>query len=425
MNIFRSKLIYLMAVCFGMLIWSLNLPLLLDIVGLLLLIFIVKRGSAGMLFSTGSLFFSLVMLELIVRLIWGESQQFYREHERYALRDRYQANISVDIDMPHGDLAALDLSLPLSVREPRRVHFHTDAWGYRNTADYAGQHWILNGDSFVVANGSDEADTLTSLLKQQYGVDTYQIAFPSDPADYMNRATQFLNRGSQGVKFIFFFYEGNDFSNLDQLGHASLGSQLIKTVSSISEEYDRQRIEFLKRFLPSLRYPKIIYGMSRRALGEMLKREDTAVSLYTVGERQLGFLKPHNELAMASQLALLPFEADEALLSRTSCIFFIPTKLRVYKRYLPDYISSRIQSPAPGIRALKEAFKDTKAEIIDLTPKLQDEAEKYLRLDKYLYWRDDTHWNGTGIRAVLSDVYECIGKDHLKKTNRGDLSLKN
>ena len=38
------------------------------------------------------------------------------------------------------------------------------------------------------------------------------------------------------------------------------------------------------------------------------------------------------------------------------------------------------------------------------------EAKKYLKKDKYLYWRDDTHWNQHGIFVAMSYINKIIKK---------------
>ena len=37
-------------------------------------------------------------------------------------------------------------------------------------------------------------------------------------------------------------------------------------------------------------------------------------------------------------------------------------------------------------------------------------AKKYLMEDKYLYWRDDTHWNHNGIFVAMSYINKIIKK---------------
>jgi hypothetical protein len=41
---------------------------------------------------------------------------------------------------------------------------------------------------------------------------------------------------------------------------------------------------------------------------------------------------------------------------------------------------------------------------MNLTPKFSKQAASLLPQDEYLYWMDDTHWNGEGIREAAQAI---------------------
>ena len=92
---------------------------------------------------------------------------YYRFHERFATWDprhghrAYLPGVSWQALEPHGDLQVLTRE---EIAEPRRVLFHSDSEGFRNDADYAGEPWVLIGDSFVVGVGCSQPDILSARL---------------------------------------------------------------------------------------------------------------------------------------------------------------------------------------------------------------------------------------------------------------------
>ena len=78
------------------------------------------------------------------------------------------------------------------------------------------------------------------------------------------------------------------------------------------------------------------------------------------------------------------------LLDKVKAIVFIPTKYRVYHNLV-------VNNP---LKILIQNYRNYSIPVIDLTKVLTESAKKELSNDKYLFWRDDTHWNGDGIKIV-------------------------
>ena len=93
--------------------------------------------------------------------------------------------------------------------------------------------------------------------------------------------------------------------------------------------------------------------------------------------------------------------------ARTTCVFFVPTKLRVYAFALGAAVQERLPWPAPGLQALEDAFAPHGIPVLDLSEPLVAAAERGLPRGEYVYWRDDTHWNGRGMRAVAPAIAAC------------------
>jgi hypothetical protein len=305
--------------------------------------------------------------------------------------DRYQANIAETISLPFGDLVFADPAAPASVIEPRRIKFLTDSLGYRNRSDYTGQKVVLVGDSMVVGTGTDQEQILPELLTNEFALPTYALGFPSSPREYEARARTFLPRLAPSALYALMIFEGNDFES----------DQPVR----ISNLFDRARGRFLRDYLPFLTYPRVLFGMSRRAQALLGLPPDTWVEVHQIGHKAVAFSRFYMESALNGAPK---YEApgNEQVLRRTGCVFFIPDKYRVYNEYIHD--GRVLPQPAPGLLALKAFYEPRGVPVVDLTPALRAAARAVLVQDQYVFWRDDTHWNFNGMHAVAPVVRDCL-----------------
>ena len=86
--------------------------------------------------------------------------------------------------------------------------------------------------------------------------------------------------------------------------------------------------------------------------------------------------------------------------------FFIPIKLRIYS----DHINSVNIDKNNPFKYLKDSYSKINKPVYDLTEIMKLAASKYLSEEKYLYWRDDTHWNYYGIFESMKYVNSIIKK---------------
>ena len=83
-------------------------------------------------------------------------------------------------------------------------------------------------------------------------------------------------------------------------------------------------------------------------------------------------------------------------------VVFIPTKYRVYHdldKNLP-------------LEILQKGYEKFSTEVIDLTPVLKSAAIEKSKQGKFVFWRDDTHWNGMGIEAVANHLAKKLKVAH-------------
>ena len=152
-----------------------------------------------------------------------------------------------------------------------------------------------------------------------------------------------------------------------------------------------------------------MYYMFNNLLYRIYKPLHHNVEYSKINNTLMGLLSVHTpgELDSKNELVL----EDRELWSNVNCIFYIPTKQRVYKNYLNKEIQEKIIKSKDPFELLESKFNKTDIKLVNLTPVLTKKAEKKLKEDKLLYFKDDTHWNKEGILAVLPEVNKCINRN--------------
>ena len=300
------------------------------------------------------------------------------------------------------DGPSLDPHVPLAISEPRTVHFQTDGRGYRNRRDYRPGDIVLLGDSLVVGKGTDQIDTLRDVLERVFGISTYSLAHASSPHQSLKRLVAFSHDVGTRPPVALFIFEGNDFDTPYRMPQES-------------NAWDQRRLRFVADHLPWLRYPPLIFGLSRRAERVLSTSENEIVVTYQIVGKPAGFYRQHIDAARDQRPVLLlrkeEFPKDEwEHLAQASCVFFIPTKYQVYAPFIEAGGRSQLVDPAPALVAVKELLQEFGGRFVDLTGPLRAAAERHLKRKELVFWRDDTHWNKHGIRAAAEEVAKCLSQ---------------
>src|SRR2546427_1383310 len=392
--------------------WTLSWPLYVD-----LLVAPVILGVASLaalpnltLLAASSLVL-LATLEAFVRLGPARMQPYYRDHEKFARPGQvYAANVDEELVQPHGDLAALDPLIPRTLWEPRTIRFRTDRLGYRNGADYDGHAFVLVGDSFVVGSGTTQAETLPEVLHAD-GLATYAIAFPSDPIDYERRALWFVSAIDPNAVLALFVFEGNDFV-VQGAAHHGGTPRMPPALADLLHAYHGLRPGWVQRDLGALllRHPATLFALARRVERRWVEREPSTVFVAPIGAAPVAFYEPWARAAFDPDPHLV-MDDNEVVARHTACVFFIPDKVRAYAKLLPDRVVQGLVQPPPGVRLLERIYAPYGVPVVDLTGALQEAAAALLPSGRYVFWRDDTHWNGDGAGAVAPAVGDCLVKN--------------
>ena len=135
-----------------------------------------------------------------------------------------------------------------------------------------------------------------------------------------------------------------------------------------------------------------------------LHNTGSPVEYFEIGNRTVGFLYTDNS-EMNSKYTTYIFKNNKVL-ERVTGFFFIPTKLRIYS----PYINSINYNSNNKLEYLISAYSSLNIPVYDLSKNMSLSVSKYLSEEKYLYWRDDTHWNHNGIYEAMSYVSDIIKK---------------
>jgi hypothetical protein len=209
---------------------------------------------------------------------------------------------------------------------------------------------------------------------------------------------EFLQQDRSPFKVIVFVFEGNDFHGPGR-GLAKPG------------RYDALKLR-ATRYLNSVVLTASFHA-SRRLERLLWPRLDSETEVYQVGARPMAFYGSYIDKAVADSLRFEPGAPSLEVLGRVEGVFFIPTKYRVYFSLLwSDRRGRRLPSPPPGSVALRVYFEKHGIPVVDLTGPLVEAATEALQTDEYVFWRDDTHWNGRGVRVAAKELASFLERNH-------------
>lgn len=383
-----------------------------------------SQTALKMVFSVTAVLALLIPIDLLLRPL-VDDKSFYREHERFAKRhDRYPDVLryapGVDFTGPaYGDLAAL--SGRVSLREPRRIRFRTDSYGFRNdpaALTNAEFSLLVLADSVGVGNGVDQDKTWASLLRTRYGHRVYNLS------QVGNIRTHVLNlqmeeprlRLATNAVCLLVVFSGNDLEE-DPYGKYS-GPLLLSQVrvNSARQAFSQRWRSFRNRSSIGR-----LFGMLRAPVRPMASRVVTftnAPGIAFYQEHLLAAGRTPDDIRAHANFASFRASLDalRVLCGRKGCtlaICHMPTKEEVY----PWIVGNRPMTSSPyapsGLETvLREYGASNGIAYCDLGPPLSAKARELWREPdpRLVYWRDDTHLNDTGNDVAARALSEFLSR---------------
>ncbi len=360
------------------------------------LLYIVVRQTAGRVAFAAicvSLLLCLGVAEAALRLT-GSNPSYYRPDEVLAAfardggRSHYRPNQRLDFKMPFGDLYVLSDRTARDIVEPRDVVFVTDRLGYRDAYGPDGRRFVLVGDSFAMGSGTTQDRILSESLRRAHGVDIYNAGFPGDAPDYAARIAWLKAHTSlvRGGNVVVLLFEGNDFT-------CPAAAPPPETIAS-----------WRWRPVTRLETYRLFYGLTRTAFGS--GELNRAVLVRPVGPKPVGFLQQYTAVTKRAEgcdwsdvaAALRSVRGDLALVA------LAPTSYRVYA----DRIEPGAALPHRQWEFVAATARELDVPALDLTPALKARAAALLPQGRYVFWRDDTHWNDEGMAAAAAAIAAAL-----------------
>jgi len=353
-------------------------------------------SAAALVAATGA---ALALYAGGLRASGLDERIYYRFQERFSTwsptlgHRAYRPGISYRGRELHGDL---QLFTREPIAEPRDVTFRSDSEGFRNDADYAGEPWVLVGDSFVSGVGASQEDLLQVRLAPR-GIRAYNLAHPGDLLDYEVYWRSFTARHGRASRLVLFLFEGNDFPGE--------GTGRLRAPWRLALD---ERVRDLTAPLTRLATYRVTRSLAA-SLASRAERNGATAEVFPLAGARVAFYVPYMEQSRATAIqGMAPVDAAFARLAPDlAAVFFVPTKYRVYQPWL--FPAEHL--PNASWQHLARLCEEFRVSCTDLTPALIRRSEALLAEHRFTWWRDDTHWNGEGIDAaaqVVADVLHGI-----------------
>jgi hypothetical protein len=398
-------------------------PIIFDLILSISIILVFRKNYTSIIIYNSL----IVLMVFIISFTFGRNDNygyFYRAHEKHTTKKKtYKENISDIIFMPYGDIYVIDSGLNKKrelIKEPRKQLFITDGYGIRNNkTNIENAEIILVGDSFITANGNTQEQIPANILSEISGKKVANISYGGLNAfDYENFILKYEKIMRNDAKIYVFYFEGNDFFKKINKKNKNKNNKYIEwrgyQIPWLSykirfgyERLERNKDKFLLKILPEKNYLlKNIRAKSHliyRNFFSMLHNTGSPVKYYEIENKTVGFYHLEN-FTSDKNFSTYIFK-NKKVLERVNGIFFIPTKLNVYSDYLN--ISDEFERNYKFLY-LKNSYSNLEIPVYNLLENMKNQVPKYLKKGKYLYWRDDTHWNSYGIYESMKYVNSKI-----------------
>ena len=401
----------------------LALPIFFDLTLAILIILIFRKNYSSIIIYN----FLIILMVVIISVSFGKNDNygyFYRAHEKHTTKKKnYKENISDIIFMPYGDIYVIDSGLNKKrelIKEPRKQLFITDDYGIRNNkTNIENAEIILVGDSFITGNGNTQEQIPANILSEISGKKVASISYGGlNAVDYENFIKKYEKIIRSDAKIYVFYFEGNDFfrkikkkNKKKNLKYVEWRGYQIPWLSYKIrfgyERLERNKDKFLLKILPEKSYLlKNVRAKSHliyRNFFSKIHNTGSPIKYYEIENKTVGFYHIDN-FTLDNKFSTYIFK-NKKVLERLNGVFFIPTKLNVYSDYVN--ISDRADKNYKFLY-LKNAYSNLEIPVYNLLESMKSQVPKYLNKGKYLYWRDDTHWNNYGIFEAMKYVNKKI-----------------
>lgn len=328
--------------------------------------------------------------------VGGEAGPF-RPNRRYATSRAY------------GDLANLG-NLP-ALREYHAQAVTTDAWGFRNPpalAESGRVRVILTGSSLTAGTEVADSQTLAARLSDRLGTGVYNAALAEPDLSTLRGLARRLGV-ARGV-LIFELLEDRDAPGPALGGDEPRAGRCPRAIARMTATCRAYNWAVDQARVSPLRI------LSRRSLRRVQNdrwlpnpdRDDVLRARLENGREMLfqGADAEWQPSLAAEDRAVRYFSWLERRLAREGIdllVILAPRKYTVYGPLL-SAAPSDVDVGARSLERIARRLADRRVPVVNLTPALRSAARAALAQGRYIYFRDDTHWNADGIVVVADAV---------------------
>lgn len=359
-------------------------------------------GSRNALLISLSLFSATLLISLILKVGGLEKRIYYRPYEVLTIYNKkigfytFKPKACLEMVVPFGDIYAIGTRRDID-KEPHKIVFKTDSWGFRNDWDYQGEKYLLIGDSLIAGSDDTQADILGNQLKR-LKVNTYTLAHSGGIREYVGYINYMRQRFGNHFQALVFLFEGNDFPEKFKAPPPPPPENPVK-------QYFRGYKTFFKE--------TNVYRYTFSLYNRFFKKKWDAAVLEINGIR-MGFLTSYIKVSQRPR-----YELPEDLVGMLAQVkeniahlFFIPTKYRVYYSLAQNHHAAPL--PHAQWEAVAKLGQRLNIGCTDLTGPLLAESLRLRKDNRFTYWQDDTHWNKYGIAVAARVLADQIQRGELR-----------
>jgi len=415
---FFYKLILLIFIF--ILIASFGLPILADLVILLVIASLTKLNFIILINLNIILITTIFLGNIFLYKNFDKDSIYYRAHEKFYISKttKYETNINYEISMPHGDLITLDVCQNhLGTKEPRNQLFITDENGFRNDRNKISvSNIIFVGDSFIAGSSNSQEHVPANIFEDLTKQKTYAITSISAPDMYEIHIAEQIKKIRSTAKIYLFYFSGNDFK-YNFSDENKINNNFLKSYNSFKtdirfgyERLERNKDKFFIERISNINEKNFFYKKIRPQSQRFFKKVLTKwtnscpVKYKNIQGHKVAFLYNFdfflNDNSHKIENITSHIIKDNNLLKKIEKIYYIPTKYEIYQNFFNEKKIVKINN----FEYLKKEYKKLDKEVINLTQILKNEAKQKLNENKFIYWKDDTHWNIYGIEAAMKFI---------------------
>ena len=335
----------------------------------------------------------------------------------------FEANRQFRSDRTHGNLSNVG-NLP-ALRQIRPQVFTTDANGFRNEPglERTAPDGVVVGDSFTAGYGISDDETFPVRLSAATGRRFYNAG---GPYAYLQTVRELKARmGFRQCPVIIVWTESEPVSQLMQAeASAREGDAKTRLLNSVAGPRGERWRSLMRgwwytsparivaeKLVLSIANDRILPNIYRSRVVERRLQTGEPILFYPA---DVDGFHHHRQMDDARNwiAALAAAMTGEGL---SPFVLLAPSKYTVYYPLLAP------PQPEPGdslhpLAALERDLRAAGIPALDLTPRFQEQARSDLQRGQYIYWLDDTHWNGQGVE-LAADLASRTWFTHTKLAN--------